>query len=129
MLVSGGKNQFSHLMVCESFPGGIANANGYAIFWNRIESDEPVKPDLKTIQINEVGVFYTTKLAFHYFNKQPETEDRERCIIMTASLAGFVDLPNQVEYTMSKFALRGLMRSLRRTSWVSGIRVNIIAPW
>ncbi|KAK2763780.1 hypothetical protein FQN54_009397 [Arachnomyces sp. PD_36] len=93
------------------------------------ETDEPVKPDMRVLDINQTGVIYTTKLAFHYFNKQPETEDRERCLVLTASIAGFLDLPVQVQYNMSKFSLRGLMRSLRRTSGANGIRVNIIAPW
>ena len=94
-----------------------------------IESVEPVKPDLKILETNEIGVIYTTKLAFHYFNQQPETAERERCLIMTASLAGFMDLPGNPQYNMSKFSLRGLLRCLRRTSWKKSIRVNIIAPW
>lgn len=32
------------------------------------------------------------------------------------------------EYTSSKYALRGLMRTVRRNSWEQGIRINYIAP-
>jgi NAD(P)-dependent dehydrogenase (short-subunit alcohol dehydrogenase family) len=92
-------------------------------------SKEPVQPDLRIININLIGVFYTAKLAMHYFRVQPEGENRDRCLIIKGSLAGFLDQPGTPQYNASKFGGRGLMRSLRRTSWQQGIRVNYIAPW
>jgi NAD(P)-dependent dehydrogenase (short-subunit alcohol dehydrogenase family) len=88
-----------------------------------------VKPDLRTIEINLTGLLYTTKLAMHYFRRQPVDEDRDRCLIIKASLAGYIDMPNSPQYAASKFGGRGLMRSLRRTSWAESIRVNLVAPW
>ncbi|EXJ87219.1 hypothetical protein A1O3_04178 [Capronia epimyces CBS 606.96] len=89
----------------------------------------PQKPNLKTMEINLTGVLYTTKLAIHYFRRQPVEAGRDRCLILKSSLAGYVDLPGSIQYNSSKFGVRGLMRSLRRTSWKENIRVNLVAPW
>ena len=70
---------------------------------------------------------YTAKLAVHYLNRNPEGSDR--CLIMTASLAGYLDQPGSPQYCASKWGVRGIMRSLRRTHPTMGMRVNIISPW
>jgi NAD(P)-dependent dehydrogenase (short-subunit alcohol dehydrogenase family) len=88
-----------------------------------------VKPDLRTIDINVTGLLYTTKLAMHYFRRQPVDISRDRCLIIKASLAGYIDMPSSPQYNTSKFGCRGLMRSLRRTSWKDSVRVNLVAPW
>ena len=89
---------------------------------------EPVEPDLSVTTTNLIGVLYTVKLALHYFPRQPEGEDRDRCLLITSSLAGFIDHPGAPQYQAAKFAVRGLMRSIRRTGPAQGIRINIIAP-
>jgi NAD(P)-dependent dehydrogenase (short-subunit alcohol dehydrogenase family) len=61
----------------------------------------------------------------HYFSKQPISTDQDRCLIMTASLAGYLDAGKAPLYQTSKFGVRGLMCNLRRTD---RLRVNIIAP-
>lgn len=93
------------------------------------KSGEPRKPDLSILEINLVGFTYTAKLALHYFPRQAEGADRDRCLLMTASLAGYIDLPGAPQYQASKHGTKGLMRSLRRTMPAQGGRVNIIAPW
>lgn len=40
----------------------------------------------------------------------------------------WIDSAGNWEYTISKYGLRGLMRSARRSSWQQGIRVNYVAP-
>jgi NADP-dependent 3-hydroxy acid dehydrogenase YdfG len=89
------------------------------------EGDEPVEPDLSIVNINFIGVLYTAKLAMHYFNKQPVEPGRDRCLIMTASLAGYLDARGSTLYQTSKFAVRALMCNLRRTN---RLRANVIAP-
>ena len=54
---------------------------------------EPTKPDLNIVDVNLNGTFYTWKLAVHYFRKQPETEDRDRCFIITGSMVAWIDSP------------------------------------
>ena len=54
---------------------------------------EPEKPDLNIVRVNIDGTFYTWKLAVHYFRKQPETDDRDRCFIITGSMVAWIDSP------------------------------------
>lgn len=96
---------------------------------NENEDGDPVEPSLDILQINLTGVMYTAKLAMFYLSKQPEGEDRDRCLLMTASLAAYVDLTVSPQYSASKWGIRGLMHSLRRSGPSKSIRVNVIAPW
>lgn len=95
-------------------------------------SEEPQKPDLETMDVNLNGVLYTAKLALFYFRRQfsknPSTNP-QTSLVLQSSMAGFLDFPTLVEYNTSKFAVRGLMRSLRRTESRFGTRVNLLAPW
>lgn len=54
---------------------------------------DPVKPDLNIVNVNVIGTLYTFKLAVHYFRKQPQSDDRDRCFVMTGSLVSFIDSP------------------------------------
>lgn len=106
---------------------------------------EPTKPDLNIVKVNMEGTMYTWKLAVHYFRKQPDTEDRDRCFIITGSMVAFIDSPvrhslltfplspltleqGNWEYTATKYGLRGFMRTARRSTWEQGIRINYVAP-
>jgi NAD(P)-dependent dehydrogenase (short-subunit alcohol dehydrogenase family) len=90
---------------------------------------EPSEPDLRILNTNLVGVLYTMKLGMHYLRLSPEEEGRDRCFIFKGSIAGILDQPGSFQYSTSKWGLRGLYKSLRRTSWMEGIRVNYVAPW
>ena len=110
----------------------VANAGiggNDSVAMNDISKDEPDEPKLATLDININGVFYTTKLALWYFEKQNAGEHKGDCsLVLQASLAGYLDL-NAPQYAASKFAVRGLMRALRRQVGQNGIRVSLIAPW
>jgi len=89
----------------------------------------PVKPDTRVLDVNLTGVLYTAKLAMHYFRRQPIESNRDRCLILKASMAAYGSVPEQAQYCMSKYGVRALMRVLRSTSWRDSIRVNLVAPW
>lgn len=89
----------------------------------------PVKPDLSILETNLIGVMYTTKLALHYFSRQPEGPARDRSLIITSSIAGYVDHNGAPQYSSAKFGVRGMMRSLRQVLPKQNTRVNIISPW
>lgn len=89
----------------------------------------PIKPDLRIVEINLIGLIYTVKLAMHYFRKQPVEAGRDRCLIIKGSIAAYADQPGSPQYNTSKWGARGLMRNLRRTAWKDAIRVNFVAPW
>lgn len=54
---------------------------------------EPTKPNLNIVRVNIDGTFYTWRLAVHYFRKQPDTEERDRCFIITGSMVAYIDSP------------------------------------
>lgn len=90
---------------------------------------DPIEPDLSILNTNLIGVMYTAKLALYYFPKCPDGENRDRSLILTGSMASFLDQPRSPQYNASKWGLRGLMRSIRRTGPKENVRVNLIAPW
>lgn len=93
----------------------------------------PQKPDLKTIDVNLNGVLYTTKLCLHHFIEQNgqalSQQQDDTCLILIGSGAAFLDVARTPQYEATKWAVRGIMHSLRRTAHFYGSRVNIISPW
>jgi NAD(P)-dependent dehydrogenase (short-subunit alcohol dehydrogenase family) len=84
------------------------------------------------VKVNLVGVLYTIKLALHYFRRQHaqnKENPRDQLLVLQGSLAGYLDLPGALQYTATKFGLRGMMRDLRQTEYAHNIRVNYIGPW
>lgn len=96
-------------------------------------SEQPTKPSLKSLDVNIVGMLYTAKLAMHYFIKQngttPSSSQEDTSLVLISSGAGILDVPRMPEYSASKFAVRGIMHSLRRTTHYYGSRVNVICPY
>ncbi|KAJ5205345.1 Short-chain dehydrogenase/reductase SDR [Penicillium cf. griseofulvum] len=97
------------------------------------DDQEPAEPNLSIIDVNIRGVLYTAKLAAHYFIRQNGTEasqtQRDSSLVLIGSGAAFLDCPRGPQYSASKWAMRGIMHSLRRTAHFYGSRVNIISPW
>ena len=92
----------------------------------------PESADL-SIDVNAKGVYYTSKLAQHYFALRPSSEigatpELRKCLVVMSSLAGYLEL-NEAAYTTSKWAVRGLFRSTRSKMEDLGYRMNLIAPW
>lgn len=54
---------------------------------------EPTKPNLNIVKVNLDGTLYTWKVAVHYFRKQPDTDERDRCFIITGSMVAWIDSP------------------------------------
>ncbi|KAE8155124.1 hypothetical protein BDV25DRAFT_135167 [Aspergillus avenaceus] len=97
------------------------------------DTDEPLEPDLGTIKVNIVGTLYTTKLAMRHFIKQnghtASPAQQDTCLVLIGSGAAFLDCPRAPQYCASKWAMRGILHSLRRTAFYYGSRVNVISPW
>ena len=100
---------------------------------------DPPHPRLPglTLDVNAKGVFYTSKLAQHYFGLPPSsqpsprtnlTEEPRKCLVVLSSLASYLEL-RAVDYTAAKWAVRGLFRSARSKMEDLGYRINLIAPW
>ncbi|OQD88800.1 hypothetical protein PENANT_c003G06846 [Penicillium antarcticum] len=101
-----------------------------SLYWDDSARDEdPIEPSLKVLQTNLIGCIYTSKLALHYFARQPNHGKYDRCLILMSSIAGYCDQPGTPIYCASKHGIRGVMTSLRRTAHKQNVRVNLLAPW
>jgi len=100
-----------------------------------LDAKNPPPPPLQCVQVNFIGVMYTAHLALYYLERNPKSEKsdterppragaRDRCLLLTGSVASLMGLAGLPEYCASKHALLGLFRSLRATTFVNGIRVN-----
>lgn len=99
----------------------------------------PPKPSFQTIQINLIGVLYTSTLAISYLSRNPGSSryslqgtagPRDRHLILVSSIAGLQPLATQSIYGTSKHGVIGTFRSLRVTAPVlHGIRVNALCPY
>ncbi|KAF7179579.1 hypothetical protein CNMCM7691_008627 [Aspergillus felis] len=114
----------------------VANAGIHRpdeVFEQPHPDQEPSEPNLTIIDINIKGPLYTAKLAAHYFIRQngstPTLDQEDTCLILIGSGAAFLDCPRGPQYSASKWAMRGIMHSLRRTTYYYGSRVNVISPW
>lgn len=123
----------------------VANA-GVTDAANQIESPEgldaaePPPPKLAVINVNLIGVLYTTHLALYYLPRNPNSSPasvdcdpsntpRDRHLLLLSSMAGLSGLPGNTLYAASKHAVVGLFRSLRSSSFVHGVRVNMLCPY
>ena len=100
-----------------------------------IDSD-PVEASDKILDVNLDGVLRSAKLALHYFRLPPAADappitpvDGKKPLFLVASLAGYIDYDSTL-YCVSKWAVRGLFRSLRVASEKpdSIFTVNVVAP-
>lgn len=114
----------------------VANAGIHRpdeVFLYAGDDQEPQKPNLATIDVNLTGTLYTAKLASHYFIRQngqePSPTQEDTCLVLVGSGAAFLDCPRAPQYCATKWAMRGIMHSLRRTTFFYGSRVNVISPW
>ncbi|KAL2007442.1 hypothetical protein VTN00DRAFT_8880 [Thermoascus crustaceus] len=93
---------------------------------------KPVKPDLRTLDVNLVGVIYSVKLAIYYISKnEPSTTSStasKGSILCTASNAGLYPFPIAPIYSTAKHAIIGLVRSLARSLKKENIQINALAP-
>lgn len=98
-----------------------------------LEKDPPCPPTVGPIfDVNAKGVYYTSKLAQHYFALPPslptDTAPKFRkCLVVISSLSGYLEI--SADYTATKWAVRGMFRSLRSLMEDLGHRINLIAPW
>lgn len=115
----------------------------------------PKRPDIRNIEINLTGVYYSSWLALYYFRLKPTpktiggedadatpngtTDSTEstatpevatsKSLILVASIGAYMDSPKASTYPASKFGVRGLFRSTRARTLDIGVRCNLLAPW
>jgi len=94
----------------------------------KFENGKPVKPSLRTLDVNLTAVLYTAHLALHYLdlNKQPGDL---KSLIFIGSMASWQAIPGGAMYSASKHAVLGAMRSIHPSMEQKGIRVGSIHPF
>lgn len=109
----------------------------------------PPKPDFKCFEVDMVGVMYTAHLAYFYLPRNPGSQSacppaptsnntfptvpkktiRDRHLLLIGSCASIMAIPGQVLYNISKHGVLGMFRSLRATTFMSGVRINLLMPY
>ncbi|KAF2877742.1 hypothetical protein BDV95DRAFT_444622, partial [Massariosphaeria phaeospora] len=102
---------------------------------NGSPSADPEPPSTVALDVNLTGIFYTAHLAVHYFRQTVSagSSASSKQLILVSSLAAYIEIPNTLDYTASKFGVRGIWRSLRNSVSILGhykppLRTNLIAP-
>ncbi|KAI4258900.1 MAG: hypothetical protein LQ352_001013 [Teloschistes flavicans] len=119
---------------------GIAQSKGLFEYPQALDVTSPPPPDLSILNVNLTGVTYTAHLALWYLQRNPGSSaanpkcvpsetHRDRHLLLMASVAGLMAMPGGALYNASKHAVVGLYRSLRSSSFVHGVRVNLICPY
>ena len=105
-----------------------------------LDGPNPPPPKLAVIDVNLTGVLYTAHLALFYLPRNPNSSPsnpncdptqthRDRHLLLVASMAGLAPIPGQTLYAVSKHGVVGLFRNLRSSSFMHGVRVNLICPY
>ncbi|MCJ1383650.1 hypothetical protein MMC17_006764 [Xylographa soralifera] len=105
-----------------------------------LDAEAPPPPNLDCLNVDLIGVIYTTHLAIFYLQRNPgsspasHTTDptqmlRDRHLLLIGSAASFSPIPYQALYGASKHAVMGLYRCLRSSIFVHGIRINLVCPY
>ena len=94
---------------------------------------EPTKPNLKTIDVNMLAVFYGLKLFIHYSRKTwahlPPSAPFAPAMTITASAVGLYSFPVSPQYCAAKYGLVGLTRSVGAQLLAEdSLSVNAILP-
>ncbi|KAK9241932.1 hypothetical protein V1506DRAFT_569282 [Lipomyces tetrasporus] len=114
---------------------GVADVKAKCNEPENLDIEDPPKPDMRVLDVNLVGVLYTTHLALFYLPRNPVSEPadpnkstskieespRDRHLLLIDFAANL--------YGAAKHGVLGLFRSLRITVFPKGVRVNIICPY
>jgi short-subunit dehydrogenase len=84
--------------------------------------DTDMKVLHRLMNVNFWGTVYCTKYALPYLISQKGS------LVGVSSVAGFHGLPGRTGYSASKFAMHGLLETIRIENLKKGLHVMIIAP-
>ena len=68
--------------------------------------DEPQKPNLKTIEVDMIAVFYGLKLFTHYARKNKTPGGK---MVITASMMGIYPFETNPQYCAAKHAVSNIL--------------------
>ncbi|KAK9460474.1 uncharacterized protein V1516DRAFT_664871 [Lipomyces oligophaga] len=88
--------------------------------------DKPTRPNLITVEIDLIGVFYTVWLSLFYFRRNPTVKGGR--IAITCSNAGIYPFPTNPQYATCKHAIVGLVRSTASVLKHENVTINCVCP-
>ncbi|KAK4546686.1 hypothetical protein LTR36_001904 [Oleoguttula mirabilis] len=96
---------------------------------------DPPKPPTRVLDVNLTGVYYSTTLALHSFNRQAATAPSDGHpafrpqILFVASLKGYEAFDFDCDYSAAKFGVRAIWKSVRRPAAdMAPYQANLLAP-
>ncbi|CAK4034375.1 Hypothetical predicted protein [Lecanosticta acicola] len=101
------------------------------------EAWQAVERNAKTLNVNLTAVLQCVQLVVKYGMGLPTSQSQSaptsakasvKSITLIGSLASYRALPRAVDYSASKWGVRGAFRSLRQQLPKIGVRINMIAP-
>ena len=119
---------------------GIVDRNLNIEMPEGLDALSPPPPNLEVLNVNLTGVLYTVHLALFWLARNPEScpsspasnpamVRRDRHLLLLSSMAGIMPIPYQTLYATSKHGVVGLYRTLRCSSFMHGVRTNLICPY
>ncbi|KIJ49688.1 hypothetical protein M422DRAFT_28053 [Sphaerobolus stellatus SS14] len=106
---------------------GLTERGGYSDVRSDLVNGVPKKPDLKTLEVDLIGVLYTARLALFYL-LEDYTPDALKSIVFIGSMSTFEAIPGGALYSTSKHAALAVMSSLHG-QYNDRIRFGIVCPW
>jgi 5'-hydroxyaverantin dehydrogenase len=93
---------------------------------------DPPKPPTNTLEVNMMGVYFTTSLAIWYFNQLESKRldpDFNPQLLFICSMAGYDGLEFGTDYAASKHAVRAIWKTTRRPRPTHAqYQSNLLAP-
>ncbi|KAF9254512.1 NAD(P)-binding protein, partial [Marasmius fiardii PR-910] len=83
----------------------------------------------KCIQVNLFGVLNTVHLAQHYLTRNRKDNNDLKAVVLLGSMASWLGIPSATQYTASKHAVLGVMRSMHPIYERLNIRIATIHPF
>jgi short-subunit dehydrogenase len=96
--------------------------NNAGISMRALFVDVDFKVIRQLMEVNFFGTVYCSKYALPYLIKSKGS------LIGISSIAGFHGLPGRTGYSASKFAMHGLLETIRIENFKNGLHVMIVAP-
>ncbi|USW56818.1 Putative AMP-dependent synthetase/ligase, short-chain dehydrogenase/reductase SDR, ANL [Septoria linicola] len=95
------------------------------------------RPVLACLDVNLIGTMYSVHIATTYCMDDSAAEVSAthsgpaipKSIVLLGSTSGFRPLAGKVDYSVTKWAIRGLFRNIRSVLPQYGIRINMMAPF
>jgi short-subunit dehydrogenase len=96
--------------------------NNAGISMRALFTDVEISVIRRLMEVNFFGTLYCTKFALPHLLKSKGT------LVGITSIAGFHGLPERTGYSASKFAIHGLLETIRIENLKNGLHVLIVAP-